>query len=84
MHIILFFSYEMSKKGQCTKTEGFPDGSVVKDLPANSGDPGSFPGLGWSPGEGNGNCSSILAWEIPWTEEPGGLVHGVPKEWDTI
>ena len=23
--------------------------------------------------------SSILAWEIPWTEEPGGLVHGVAK-----
>ena len=25
------------------------------------------------PGEGNGNPLSILAWEIPWTEEPGGL-----------
>ena len=24
-------------------------------------------------GEGHGNPSSILAWEIPWTEEPGGL-----------
>ena len=23
--------------------------------------------------------SSILAWEIPWTEEPGGLVHGVAR-----
>ena len=23
--------------------------------------------------------SSILSWEIPWTEEPGGLVHGVTK-----
>ena len=23
--------------------------------------------------------SSILAWEIPWTEEPGGLVHGVAE-----
>ena len=22
---------------------------------------------------------SVLAWEIPWTEEPGGLVHGVTK-----
>ena len=30
-------------------------------------------------GEGNGNHSSILAWRIPWTEEPGGLVHGVAK-----
>ena len=28
--------------------------------------------------------SSILAWEVPWTEEPGGLqLIGVPKEWDT-
>ena len=26
-----------------------------------------------SPREGNGNQSSILAWRIPWTEEPGGL-----------
>ena len=26
--------------------------------------------------------SSILAWEIPWTEEPGGLtVFGVEKNW---
>jgi len=25
------------------------------------------------PGEGNATHSSILAWEIPWTEEPGGL-----------
>ena len=26
--------------------------------------------------------SSILAWKIPWTEEPGtATVHGVPKSW---
>ena len=25
------------------------------------------------PVEGNGNLASILAWEIPWTEDPGGL-----------
>ena len=30
-------------------------------------------GLGRSPGEGNGNHSSILAWRTPWTEETGGL-----------
>ena len=30
-------------------------------------------GLGVSPGKGNGNPYSILAWEIPWTEEPGAL-----------
>ena len=46
---------------------------MVKNLPANAGDMGSVPGLGRSPGEGNGNHSSILAWEIPWAEEPGRL-----------
>ena len=34
---------------------GFPGGSGVKSLPANAGDEGSFPGLGKSSGEGNGN-----------------------------
>ena len=103
---------------------GFPFGAVVENLPVNSGDtrdPGSMPGLGRSPGGGNGNplqysCleksmgggawyaavhgvaksrtrlsdftftfhfhalememathSSVLAWRIPGTGEPGGL-----------
>ena len=34
-------------------TNGFSDGSVVKNLPANAGDAGLNPGLGNSPGEGN-------------------------------
>ena len=34
---------------------GFPDGSVVKNQPANARDEGSIPGLGRSPREGNGN-----------------------------
>ena len=34
---------------------------------------GLIPGLGRSPGEGNGYHSSILASEIPWTEEHGVL-----------
>ena len=36
-------------------------------------DVGSIPGSGQSPGGGMETHSSILAWEIPWTEEPGGL-----------
>ena len=53
---------------------GFPGGSEVKASACNAGDLSSIPGLGRSPGEGNGNpLSSILAWRIPWTEEPGGL-----------
>ena len=46
---------------------------MVKNSPANAGDASSIPGSGLSPGEGNGNVSSILDWEIPQTEEPGGL-----------
>ena len=34
---------------------GFPGGLEVKKLPANSGDSGLIPGLGRSPGGGNGN-----------------------------
>ena len=51
----------------------FPCGSVVKNPPANAGDVGSIPGSRTYPGEGNGNHSGILAWEIPQTEGTGGL-----------
>ena len=34
---------------------GFPGGSDGKESTCNAGDPGSIPGLGKSPGEGNGN-----------------------------
>ena len=52
---------------------GFPGGTVVKNLPDNAGDAGSVPGSGRSAGEEMATHSSILAWEIPWTEEPGWL-----------
>ena len=57
----------------CCAKLGFPGGSAVKHPPASAGDEGLIPGLGRSPGGGNATHSSILAWEIPWTEEPGGL-----------
>ena len=49
--------------------EDFPGGSVVKNPHAKAGDIrdlGSIPGLGRSPGGGNGNFSCILGWKIPW------------------
>ena len=53
---------------------------MVKNLPANAGDTtdvGLIPGKGRYPGGGggggNGNPLSILAWEVPWTEESGQL-----------
>ena len=48
---------------------------VVKNPFANAGDKrdaGLIPGSGRSPGGGHGNPTSILAWRIPWTEEPDG------------
>ena len=49
---------------------GFPGGSVVKNLPANPGDVGSIPGWGRSLEREMATHCSILAWKIPWTEEP--------------
>ena len=47
---------------------GFPGGAVVKNVAANARViPGSFPWRKMAP------HSSIIAWRIPWTEEPGGL-----------
>ena len=40
-------------KGQ--RSMGFPDGSLVKNLPADAGDTGSIPGPGRSLDEGKGN-----------------------------
>ena len=54
----------------------FPGSSVVKNSPANAGDSRdkiSIPRLGRSPEEEMAAHSSILAWRIPWTEDPGGL-----------
>ena len=55
---------------------GFPGGSMVKTLPAmQKPQDMRVRSLGWEDPleESMGTHSSILAWEIPWTEEPGGL-----------
>ena len=67
-----------------------PGGPVIKNLPANVGDAGDTV---WSLGqedplvEAMATHSSILAWRIPWTEEPGGLQsmgsHRVRHDWVT-
>ena len=59
---------------------GFLGGSAVKNPPANAGDLSSIPGSRSSPGEGNATHSSILAWKVPWAEEPGGLQSRGSKE----
>ena len=55
---------------------------MVKNLPANAGDVGSMLESGRSPEEEMATHSSILAWRISWTKEPGGLwFMGVTKSW---
>ena len=44
---------------------GFPGGSEVKASDWNAGDPGSIPGWGRSPGEGNGNPLQYSCLENP-------------------
>ena len=62
---------------------GFPGVSVVKNPPADAGDAGSIPGLGRSPGEGNGN---LLQYSCLGNHMDRGAwmatVHGVAKEPD--
>ena len=52
---------------------GFLGGSVVKNPPSNARDVGSTPGSGRSLEKEMATHSSIFAWEIPQTEEPGRL-----------
>ena len=64
---------------------GFPGGSVGKESTCNAGDTSSIPGLGRSLEREMATHSSILAWEILWTEEPGGLQSmGVTKSWTRL
>ena len=70
----------LSLKGEGLTTEPpgrfpppFPGGSDSKESACNAGDLDLIPGSGRFPGGSMATHSSILAWRIPWTEEPGGL-----------
>ena len=59
---------------------GFPSGSEGKASACNVGDPGSIPGSGRSPGEGNGNPLQYSCLEKPMDGEAWqATVHGVAK-----
>ena len=49
-------------------------GSDSKESACKAEDVGLIPRWGRPPGEGMATHSSVLAWRIPWTEEPGGLL----------
>ena len=60
---------------------GFPGVAVGKNPPANVGDSGSIPVPEDPPEKEMATHSSILAWRIPRTEEPGRLqsIYGLAK-----
>ena len=62
---------------------GFPGGQIVKNLPVMQET--QVHSMGWEDplDKGMATHSSILAWRIPWTEEPGGLQSKDCKELDT-
>ena len=70
----LFF---LSNKGS---TRGFSGGSDDKESSCNSGDLGSIPGLGRSPGEGNGNPLQYSGLEISMDY----IVHGIERSWKCL
>ena len=57
------------------KNQGFLGGSGGKESAWNPGDPGSIPGSRRSLEKEMAAHSSILAWKIPWTEDPGRLQY---------
>ena len=59
---------------------GFPGGSDSKESACNAGDPGSIPGSGRSPGEGNSNPLQYSCLENPIDREAWwATVHGVAE-----
>ena len=65
------------------KSLGFPGGSDGKASAGNARNPGLIPGLEDPLEKGMANHSSILAWRIPRTEEPGRLQSMESQESDT-
>ena len=61
-----------------TRTLAFPHRSVGKESACNAGDPSSTPGS-----EDPLEKEILLAWTIPWTEEPGGLQSRGSQEFNT-
>ena len=63
---------KLCSKGSSYEQRIFSGGSDGKGSALNVGDLGSIPGSGRALGKGMATHSSILAWRIPRTEEPGG------------
>ena len=64
---VVYFSiiFQEVLKKHVFGSKGFPGGSDHKEYACNAGDPGSTPGVGRSPGEGNGNPLQYSCLENP-------------------
>ena len=75
----------MKINGKREDYEGFPDGLVVKNSPANGGDRGSIPGWGRSSGEGDGNSLQYSCLGNPMDRGVWqAIVPGVTKSWTQL
>ena len=87
------YIYWDSLVAQMVKNLSVMQETWVQSLVCNSGDLGSIPGQGDPQEKGMAAHSNILAWRIPWTEDPGGLqswaslvaqlVKNPPAMWET-
>ena len=67
------------------KYKGFPGGSGGKESACNAGDPGSIPGSGGSPGEGNANPLQYSCLGNPMDRGSWwAIAHGVAKSWTQL
>ena len=82
------FKYQTEKKAELYYLiiqMGFPGGSDGKASACNAGDPGSIPGLGRSPGKGNGNPLQYSCLENPRDGGPWwAAVYGVAQSWTRL
>ena len=71
-----------SMQNKTKEIESFPGGSNAKESGCNLRDQGSIPGLGRSPGEGNGSPLQYSCMENPMGRGAWqAAVHGVAKSW---
>ena len=87
LYFIIFFSKIASTKRNSLEASilllfrGFPGGSDGKESACNAGDPGLIPGLGRSPGEGNGNSLQYSSLENSMDRGAWwATVHGVMSQ----
>ena len=78
-------SHELSGMSMSLPKKSYPGGSYGEESAFNAVDQSFIPGLGRSPGKGNGDPLSNQAWRIPWTEETGRLQsNGEAKIWTQL